>query len=161
MYVAIKAIILCLMYLFYQLYKQQFTVLRNEIAGSNVDFLSSNHKLCYWVVRKELNHWRLQNGLSPIYKRDWNLLKDGSDLQRVNNVWRVIWSLLSYVKTCSYLRARFDNWSMRTLRIVKCVFILFGDLFCLQTFYYWTEIEERQDQLGGSDVAGKNAGFHI
>ena len=47
MYVAIKAIILCLMYLFYQLYKQQFTVLRNEIAGSNVDFLSSNHKLCY------------------------------------------------------------------------------------------------------------------
>ena len=42
-----------------------------------------------------------------------------------------------------------------------CVFILFGDLFCLQMFYYWTEIEERQDQLGGSDVAGKNAGFHI
>ena len=54
------------MYLFYQLYKQQFTVLRNEIAGSNVDFLSSNHKLCYWVVRKELNtltiaKWRITN----------------------------------------------------------------------------------------------------
>ena len=42
-----------------------------------------------------------------------------------------------------------------------CIFILFGDIFCLQTFYYWTEIEEWQDQLGGSDVAGKNAGFHI
>lgn len=39
-----------------------------------------------------------------------------------------------------------------------CVFILFGHIFCLQMFYYSTEIEERQDQLGGSDVAGKNAG---
>ena len=50
------AIILCFMYLFNELYKQLFTVLGNEIAGSNVDFLSSNHKLCYWMVRKELNH---------------------------------------------------------------------------------------------------------
>ena len=42
-----------------------------------------------------------------------------------------------------------------------CVFILFANRINHQTFYYRTEIEERQDQLGGSDVAGKNAGFHI
>ena len=69
------------------------------------------------------------NVIGEIYAVAWafrHLLKDGSDLQRVNNMSRVIWSLLSYVKTCSYLRAHFDHWSMRTLGIVKCVF-----LFCL------------------------------
>lgn len=42
-----------------------------------------------------------------------------------------------------------------------CVFILFGVLLSLQTFYYLSEIEEWQAQLGGSDVGGKNAGFHL
>ena len=50
---AIKAIVLCTYFINST---NNFTVLGNEIADSNVDFLSSNHKLCYWVVRKELNH---------------------------------------------------------------------------------------------------------
>ena len=91
--------------------------------------------LCGTQRAEPLTVAKLTNVIGEIYAASWafrNLLKDGTNLQRVNNVSRVIWSLLSYVKTCSYLRANFEHWSMRTLPIMKCVFILFGDLFYLQ-----------------------------